>query len=224
MRVNDSNKSVDIEQRDLNFILGTYVRTYMFISKNEDPDEIIVPMFESIQHPTKKGVSIPVRYVPPLSPEAIEITQDGADIPDVATEEDIAKADATEEAVHAIAEASGAVEPPFEIGDHDEEERIDEAEELPEPVLPEIPDEPPAPIPLEPGEESEPKREPRQPEHPATGHPDNMHPRRSDDDTRKIAKALEQGSGDVDDQPSKPFEKVIKRDASGEPVVEDASE
>jgi regulator of replication initiation timing len=95
MRVNESNQSMDMESRDINYILPAYVRLYMFQTKNSDPKEIVFPMFESIPHPLKKGVNIPIRWVPDTSPEALEIITDGNNIPE-STPESEAKADKTE--------------------------------------------------------------------------------------------------------------------------------
>jgi hypothetical protein len=225
MRVNDTNKSVDIEPRDMNFILGSYVRSYQFYMKNQDPEEIIVPMVESIPHPLDKTRTIPIRYVPPMSPEAIDIIHDGAGIPESA--EDEAKADAAEKMVHDAAVASGAVsdeevkpswpankESDLEdkaqaLEDEASDIRLEEETASHEPTFNVGSDQP------------DPDRQPNQPERPAEGHPDDMSSRQGDVDTRRVAKDLASGSGDVDDQPSKPYEKDITRDPeTGEPIVE----
>src|SRR3990167_2558785 len=77
MICNVPGKRVDMERQDIEWILNAYVRQYLFASKNEDPECIILPMFDSIPHPGKVGARIPVRYVPPISPEAKEIETDG---------------------------------------------------------------------------------------------------------------------------------------------------
>lgn len=92
MRINLVTKSMDMEERDFIYMLGSYTRTYLMGSKNEDPVEILFPMFRSIPHPTKKGVTIPVHYVPAMSPEALDIANDGKDIP-ITTQVDEVKAD-----------------------------------------------------------------------------------------------------------------------------------
>ena len=48
MRINQENKSLDMEARDLNYILPAYVRSYLFYSKNEMPAKIIFPMLASV--------------------------------------------------------------------------------------------------------------------------------------------------------------------------------
>lgn len=210
MRINDTNESVDIEPRDMNYIFGSLIRSYRFYMKNQDPKEIIIPLVESIAHPLDKTKTIPVRYLPLMSPEALEIIHDGSNIPESTDGEE--KADRNEEVIHAAAVASGAVkeEPATEIGDHIEEEKI-EASPPPEPV----PD----------TGKGLPERKPKMPDRPAEGHPDNMSSRGSDEDTRQVAKDLALGSGDVDEQPSKPYEKEIKRDPdTGEPIIEDTEE
>ncbi len=96
MRINLEQKSMDIEQRDINYILPTYIRNYLFNSKNEDPVEIVFPMFSSVPHPVKRGVTVPIRWVPEMSPEAIEISVDGASVAE-ASEEEIAVKDEQDE-------------------------------------------------------------------------------------------------------------------------------
>lgn len=80
MRINQENKSMDMESRDLNYILPAYVRSYLFYSNNELPEKIIFPMFPSI---TVQGKEIPIEYVLPLDPVAIEIAEDSSNVPEV---------------------------------------------------------------------------------------------------------------------------------------------
>lgn len=98
MRINKETKSIDIETRDMNYILPQYVRNYMFYTNNEDPVEIVFPMFSSVPHPLKAGVRVPIRWVPEISEIAIEIKEDGKDIPE-ATEEQIASVDTKDEEI-----------------------------------------------------------------------------------------------------------------------------
>ena len=95
MRIDHERKSMDVEQRDIDYLLPAYVRLYLFQNKNEDPSTITFPMFRSVPHPYKKGVVIPIEYVPDTSPVAVEIKQDGADVPE-ATPETEAVADKKE--------------------------------------------------------------------------------------------------------------------------------
>lgn len=100
MRIDEERRSMDIERRDVYYILPAYVRMYLFQSKNQEPDVITFPMFRSVPHPYKKGVMIPVEYVPDESPVAVNIAQDGSDIPEP-TPESEAKADRVEEEYNA---------------------------------------------------------------------------------------------------------------------------
>lgn len=115
MRINLDQKSLDMEQRDMNFILPRYIATYLFQSKNEDPVEIVFPMFSSVPHPVKPGVQVPIRWVPEISPEAMEISVDGAGVAE-ATEEEIAAKDEQEDMMkEAKAEIESlSLEPPKE--------------------------------------------------------------------------------------------------------------
>lgn len=95
MRINRERKSVDIEERDIEFMLATYVRNYMFYSENEEPEKIIFPMFKSIVKSVNPEVRIPIEFVPIEGEVAQEIAEDGKDIP-LATEAEIAAKDAAE--------------------------------------------------------------------------------------------------------------------------------
>lgn len=90
MRVNTDRKTVDVEVRDVNYILSAYVRSYLFASRNEDPVEIIFPMYSEVPHPTKPGVMVPVKWIIPTDQIAAEIAEDGKDIPEVTPEEEVA--------------------------------------------------------------------------------------------------------------------------------------
>lgn len=80
MRVNEERKTMDIEQRDVDYILPAYVRLYLFQTRNQEPEKIVFPMFRSVPHPYKKGVQVPIEYIPDTSPIAVEIAEDGKDI------------------------------------------------------------------------------------------------------------------------------------------------
>ena len=90
MRANTENKSMDMEARDVNYILPHYIAQYLYESKNEDPEKIIFPMFLSVPHPRKPGVLIPIEYIPMTDPVAAEIAEDGKDIPEVTPEHEAA--------------------------------------------------------------------------------------------------------------------------------------
>ncbi len=114
-------KQIQMEQRDVNYILPRYIVNYLFQSKNEDPVEIVFPMFSSVPHPTKPGVKVPIRWVPEISPEAMEIKVDGAGVAE-ATEEEIAAKDEVDEmrkAAKAAIEPAPALSLADEMGDED---------------------------------------------------------------------------------------------------------
>ena len=236
MRANTTDQTMDMEARDLNYILPAYVRSYMYVSKNADPKEIVFPMFESCPHPFKPGVTIPIRYVPALSPEAIEITVDGQDIAEAKVEEE------------PVVEAVEPRPEPEEIGNHIEEEKIAEADakaeaadlradmahltEEPDPEteagLQQIEDEAAdAVMEIETAVGEEPKveppppdRTPKQPDNPATGSPDGMQSRDTRAD-KQIAKDLRLGDNLDESKDQKPYEKDITRGENGEPKVEE---
>lgn len=86
MRINKEHQTMDMESRDFNYILPAYLRSYRYYMQNEDPKEIVFPMFASVVSPS--GMKIPVRYIPPDSPMAEEIAKDGSNIPEVPPEEE----------------------------------------------------------------------------------------------------------------------------------------
>jgi hypothetical protein len=109
MRVNKERKSVDIEERDIEYVMQAYIRLYLFNAKNEEPEKIIMPMFREVPHPYTKGKSIPIEYIPDTSPIALEIKEDGGDIPK-ATEKSEAKADEEESAYNRTKDEIAKVE------------------------------------------------------------------------------------------------------------------
>ena len=90
MRANLENKSMDIEAREINYILPAYLRQYLMESKNEDPDKIIFPMFPSAPHPYKPGVQIPIEWIPMTDPMVDEIAKDGSNVAEVTPEQEAA--------------------------------------------------------------------------------------------------------------------------------------
>ena len=83
MIINKENKSVDIETRELNYLISALVTQYLFYTKNEMPEVITFPMYDSAKTP--HGV-IPIVWVPPLSDVAVAIVQDGSNVPEVTEE------------------------------------------------------------------------------------------------------------------------------------------
>jgi len=90
MRVNIDAKTVDMEARDINYILPAYIQLYLFTSKNQDPDKIVFPMFLSVPHPSKPGVHVPIEWVPMTDPRVAEIAEDGSIVPEVTPEQEAA--------------------------------------------------------------------------------------------------------------------------------------
>ena len=45
MIINNSEKQVLMERRDIDYILPQYIRSYLYYTKNQDPEEIVFPMF-----------------------------------------------------------------------------------------------------------------------------------------------------------------------------------
>ena len=83
MRINISNKSIDIEERDINFIMDSFAVSYTFHSKGVKPDVIVIPMFAKAK--TRYG-DIDIQFVPSMSEMAIDIIQDGNDIAEIKPE------------------------------------------------------------------------------------------------------------------------------------------
>lgn len=114
MRISLERKTMDMEARDINYILPAYIRQYLFASKNEDPVEIVFPMYPAAPHPTKPGVLIPIKWVSPVDGIAVEIANDGSNILEV-TKEKEAELDKTDEAateIKKMAEQNIIKEPP----------------------------------------------------------------------------------------------------------------
>ena len=87
-RHNLPNKSIDIEARDINYILGAYVRSYLFLSKNQSPEKIIFPMYSVVPHPLDPNILIPIEYIPATDQYVTDLTKDGSNIPEVTPAEE----------------------------------------------------------------------------------------------------------------------------------------
>jgi len=244
MRINSENKSMDMEARDINYILPTYVRSYLFYSKNEMPSRIIFPMFPSVK---VGGVDIPIEYVHPLDKIAVEITEDGKDVAEVTPEQEAAL-DAKDNEIAdlkaqiAKLETTPEAPAPEDITRQQQEDKI--------------PDEPPPPARAAFTEAAEERIETagkftgesvhkvekeryeekdrqiqemssafRQPKQPPGGDIgpgsslSDMHPRDGRDQTRTARDLLPEP--DIAEAEEKPFEKEIKRGEDGKPIVED---
>jgi len=82
MIIDDKNKQILMETRDINFIIPQYIRQYLFVMRNEDPIKIVFPKFLSAPHPHKPGVKIPIEYIDIDTPLAAEITKNGSNVPE----------------------------------------------------------------------------------------------------------------------------------------------
>jgi len=82
MIIDDKNKQILMEARDINFIIPQYIRQYLFAMRNEDPIKIVFPKFPSAPHPHKPGVKIPIEYIEIDSQKAAEIAKDGSNVPE----------------------------------------------------------------------------------------------------------------------------------------------
>ena len=87
-RHNLPNKSIDIEARDINYILGAYIRSYLFLSKNQSPEKIIFPMYSVVPHPLDPNILIPIEYIPSTDQYVTDLTKDGSNIPEVTPAEE----------------------------------------------------------------------------------------------------------------------------------------
>ncbi len=244
MRINSDNKTMDMEARDINYILPAYVRSYQFYSKNEMPTKIIFPMFASIR---VAGIDIPIEWAPPLDAIAVEIAKDGDNVVEVTPEQEATldkKDDAVESLKAEVAELTQTGRGEEERGGTDSAE-VSETE-LTELGLTPVPEEEvteglteeeqnyeAAVADLHPEfhtdspartafAEPAPDRIPKQPPGGAIppGQPlSDMHARDIQDQARTARDLLEEP--ELEGAPEKEFEKEISRDEQGRPKVED---
>jgi len=231
MRINHDNKSVDMEQRDINYILPAYVRSYLFYTRNELPEKIIFPMFPSV---TVQGKEIPIEYVPPLDAIAVEIAEDGAGIPEVTPEEEVAL-DEKDDRIKELKEEVASLTPAPEDIIRQQQEAIEQLEDdtadkqleldtTPEEVSPAKAAfaEAPKLAGKDPEVKGIPVRLPKQPPGgdigPGLGLSDMQ--ARDRRDQSRVAKDLKE-EPDINEAEEKEFEKPITRDKDGKPVVED---
>lgn len=243
MRINKDKQSIDIEERDIAYFLSAYVRQYEFYTRGELPKEIVFPMFESVVY--RQGVGTPIRFIPVASPEAADIIEDGSNIP-ITSEKQLAALDEKDEEIkklkqqveELLAQPDNAYEPtePEIEAEALEDEAADlhlEADTAPlpddephwpssrpvdEPEVFTLPDEPDGVNAITRAADDAVVTKVKLPEHPATGQPDNMHPR-DRNDLLKAQKDL-QVEPDLDETKEKPFDKEVKRNAAGEPEIE----
>lgn len=91
MRVNTERSTMDMESRDISYVLSAYLRQYLFVSQNKDPKEIIMPKFPGVPHPYIPGVVIPVKYVEVDEPIAQEIAKDGSNVEEAPVVDEVAE-------------------------------------------------------------------------------------------------------------------------------------
>lgn len=207
MIVNSTQEQMEMEARDINYILPSYATNYLFISKNKMPKRIIFPMFPSVRI---GNTDVPIEYVPPISPVATEITQDGSNVPEV-TEAQETALDEKDERIKGL------------LADIEEMKGEAEVTPAPEDLIRQQEE---ADIPVESDtpavEATQTDRQPIQPPGgdigPGQG-PSDMHPRDRRDQTR-MARDLA-SEPDIEESKEKEFEKTISRDALGRPIVED---
>ena len=208
MRINQQNKSLDIETRDINYILPAYVRSYLFYSHNEDPEKIVFPMFQSVPHPSKTGVMIPIEWVPMLDPAAIDIVKDGDNVAEVTPEQEAAIDEKDGEIIRLKEELERLQAQPLRIDTS--AVKVDVAQ-------------PTAKSKAKTAFKSEPPagRVPKMPPGGdiGAGSPDGMGSR----DGRDLARAKQdlREEPETDESEEKEFDKTIKRDENGNPVVEE---
>jgi len=230
MIMDDKEKQILMEARDINYILPAYVRSYLFYSKNELPRKIVYPMFSSI---TVQGKQIPIEYVPPLDAIAVEIAKDGADVAEVTPEEE-AMLDEKDEKIKMLKEELERL--------RSRESKLVEsgaiAEETPPPAPKEVSPARAAfaEAPKEAGHdpevkglaEAEAKMGVRQPKQPPGGDVgpglglSDTHARDRRDQIRTAKDLMDEP--DTNEAEEKEYEKPISRDEEGKPVVEDKNE
>ncbi len=239
MRIDDEHKQMQMEARDLNYILPAYVRSYQLHMKNEVPERIVIPMFVSVK---AGGVDIPIEWVPPLDPIAVEIAKDGSNVAEV-TDEQEAVLDEKDEKIRLLkeevailsqtgrggevlggkedTEASG--NPKHEVNGGQAEEY--ESEHGDTPIRPKgsvSPAKAACKTDPNPANQPAPDRRPKQPPGGDLGAgqpPSDMQPRDRRDQSR-TARDL-QVEPEIEGKPEKPFEKDIKRGKDGKPIVEE---
>jgi len=116
MRINNKDQKLEMEERDWNYIMPAYLRSYLFYTKNIPPAEVVFPMFKAVKY---GEMMIPVRWVEPDSKEAMEVQADASNVPE-ATEAEIAQKDAEEkppiaEQVEEIAKEVSAARAAFSV-------------------------------------------------------------------------------------------------------------
>lgn len=97
MLIDDKNKTIQIEPRDINYILPSYIKLYLFYTRGEEIKAIVFPMFSSVLHP-ETGEPVSIEWIPPTDPVAVSIIEDGKDVPEIAPAQE-ARLDAKDEEI-----------------------------------------------------------------------------------------------------------------------------
>ena len=233
MRINSDNKTMDMEARDINYILPAYVRSYQFHSKNEIPTKIVFPMFVSVK---AGGVDIPIEWVPPLDPLATEISKDGSNVAEVTEEQEAALDEKDKEIADLKTEVEsltrtgregedgGGKEPEETTSEQLKDESADK--ELEEDTEPKPESESPAKTAFK--VDPDPAHQPPSDRIPkaapggdiGAGQPlSDTHGRDRRDQARTAADLKEEP--EIEGTAEKPFEKEVKRGKDGRPIVEE---
>lgn len=81
MITNTDTGTMDMEERDLDFFIRSYLKAaggYLYFTRGKYPKSIRVPMMASIK---VDGNEIPIEFLPSFSPEYESIKKDGANVP-----------------------------------------------------------------------------------------------------------------------------------------------
>lgn len=235
MRVNTENKSMDIEPREINFVLDSLLVQYMFISRNQLPEVITFPTYQTAK--TRWG-EIRIQWVPDVSEIAKDIVEDGKHIPEVTPEQEaeldrrddeirdlrqkIAQLEAGKPEVVESDESVAEVKRPIAEMFESESPTPDDLPPTRPPMSEMLGQATPTPAPFRIGPDQPPVgRVPRMPAHPAEGGPDEMQTRSVGMD-RLIPSDLILGDDLDEGAPEKPYDKVVKKDSEGGITIEEA--
>ena len=251
MRINSENNTMDMEARDIDYILPAYIRSYLYYNKNKMPDKIIFPMFASVEitGDDRQVHKVPIEWIPEISPAAQDISKNGADVVEVTPAQE-AKMDEKDEEIKRLKgelEAATAVVTLTERGtekqpDTKEEVLVHHVNKVASPTPSKQEPEIPAPLEAtgigkdipaarkaftepEPKKKPSPAKPPREPKQPPGGDIGAGQPlsgmQPRDSRDQKRTARDLLDEPNIDNAPEKEFEKEISRDDKGNPVIED---
>lgn len=202
MRINEQNKSMDIEPREINFVMEALLTQYLFNTKNQMPEVITFPMYKSAK--TRYG-EVPIQFVLDTSEIAQNIINDGSNVPEVTPAQEAALDEKDDEIKRLKDEVKRLTEggPEAPLGDTTEETPVPAPETSKAKAAFAKPDRLPKQPPggaIAPGSELS-----------------DMQPRDSKDLTRTKRDLVDEP--DTGDE--KEFDKTVSRDEQGRPVVEE---